>query len=174
MIQNLSKSLSRKIRGRWVYEKIQPQLIDLRKTLRELKISYFQLVDMGLLIGNDYFPGIPKIGPMTAWKLINVYQTIEQVKKNMFEKYDFSKLTPNLIKAVRKIFLFPEVLRDNSGLTWRIPHEPSVINLMCEDHSLDESKVRNNLERTITNYHKTIRYSSTNLNKPRIVQKSLF
>ncbi|MBY9018890.1 MAG: hypothetical protein KGD66_08670 [Candidatus Lokiarchaeota archaeon] len=173
VVRNLSKSLRRKEHGKWTYQKIQPQLIELKATLKQLNISQFQLVDMGLLIGTDYFPGIKGIGPKNALKLIKLNGTIERVITAERDKYDFTRLSFEIIKKVRKIFLFPEVLEKYTDFHWELPHEESVMSLLCRDHRLDEERVRNNLEKTINNYYKTTKYSSSHLNKPRKVQKKL-
>lgn len=173
VVRDLSKSLRRKEHGKWTYTKIQPQLIELRETLKKLNISLFQLVDMGLLIGTDYFPGIKEIGPKNALKLIKLNDSIERVIDMEKDKYDFSKLSIGIIKEVRKIFLFPEVLQKYPDFHWNLPHEESVISLLCKDHRLNEERVRNNLEKTIKNYNKTINHSSSHLNPPRKIQKKL-
>jgi flap endonuclease-1 len=174
IVRNLSKSLKRKIRGRWIYEKVQPELIDLKKTLTKLRINQFQLVDMGLLIGTDYFSGIKNIGSKTAWKAIRVHKTIETVIESLKEKFDFSTIDPKIIKEVRKIFLFPDVLETYPEFHWDPPQENLTLNIMCQEHTLDEIKVKSNFERTIENYYKTIKFCSSNLNKPRRIQKTLF
>jgi len=69
-IQNLSKSLRRKVQGKWQYQKVQPVQINLYKNLKNLGITIFQLVNIGILIGTDYFPGIADIGPKKALYLI--------------------------------------------------------------------------------------------------------
>jgi len=173
IVRDLSKSLRRKEHGKWTYTKMQPQLIELNTSLKRLNISQFQLVDMGLLIGTDYFPGIKEIGPKNALKLIKLNGSIERVIFNEKNKYDFSKLSLDIIKKVRKIFLFPEVLQKYPDIHWDLPHEESVISLLCGDHRLNEERVRNNLEKTVINYNKTIKHTSSYLNKPRKAQKNL-
>lgn len=90
LLQNLSKSLRRKVQGKWKYERIIPLKINLYKNLKNLGVTIFQLVDIGLLIGTDYFPGIQGIGPKKALTLIRKYRQLEQVITN--ENYDFSTL----------------------------------------------------------------------------------
>ena len=173
VVRDLSKSLHRKEHGKWTYTKIQPELIELKATLKKLNISLFQLVDMGLLIGTDYFPGIKEIGPKNALRLIKLNGSIERVILNEKDKYDFSKLSFGIIKKVRKIFLFPEVLQKYPDFHWDLTHEESVISLLCGDHRLNEGRVRNNLEKTVINYNKTIKHTSSHLNEPRKIQKKL-
>ncbi len=173
VVRDLSKSLRRKEHGKWTYTKIQPQLIELKSFLKTLNISQFQLVDMGLLIGTDYFPGIKEIGPKNALRLIKLKGTIERVIAVERNKYDFSKLSTGIIKEVRKIFLFPEVLIKYPDFHWNMPHEERILSLLCRDHRLNEERVRNNLEKTITHYNETIKHSCSYLNEPRIIQKKL-
>ena len=101
MIQNLSKTLRRKIKGNWKYIKLNLLLINLSKTLNRLKIDQFQLIDIGILIGNDYFPGIKGIGAKLAFNLIKKYGRIENVIENEKNNYDFNKLTFNLLQKIR-------------------------------------------------------------------------
>ncbi|MBA7536999.1 hypothetical protein ES705_29265 [subsurface metagenome] len=108
-IQNLSKSLRRKVQGRWKYQKIVPIVINLKENLKRLGIDQFQLVDVGILIGNDYFPGIRKIGPKHAYRFVKNHKSLEKVIRQEKNNYDFSSLSRDLIAKVRKIFLLPEV-----------------------------------------------------------------
>jgi len=98
VIQNISKSLRRKIQGRWQYQKIQPVKIDLRKNLKNLGITIFQLVDIGIFIGTDYFSGIKDIGPKKALQLIRKYITLENILVKEEENYEFHELTSDIIK----------------------------------------------------------------------------
>ena len=129
---------------------------------------------MALLIGTDYFSGIKDIGPKTAWKAIREHKTVESVIRNLIDKFDFSRLTPELIKEVRKIFLFPDVVKVYPEFHWGPPVETLVIQLMCQDHSLNLEKVKNNVEKATANYYKAIKFCSQNLNKPRSSQTTLF
>jgi hypothetical protein len=105
--------------------------------------------------------------------LIKLNGSIERVIVDEKDKYDFSKLSVDIIKKVRKIFLFPEVLQKYPDFHWELPHEESVMSLLCRDHRLNEERVRNNLEKTILNYNKTINHASSHLNEPRTIQKKL-
>lgn len=88
VIQNLSKSLRRKVQGKWQYHKVHPVQIDLQKNLRNLSISLFQLIDIGILIVIDYIPSIHGIGPKRALNLIRKYHThalMNHLIKNQLE-----------------------------------------------------------------------------------------
>jgi len=68
--------------------------------LNALQLSYQQFIDFCILCGNDYNDNIPKVGPMTALKLLHQHATIEQLP----EKYDTSVLR---FAQSREIFTFP-------------------------------------------------------------------
>ncbi|MCK4687356.1 MAG: hypothetical protein KAT66_04455, partial [Candidatus Lokiarchaeota archaeon] len=171
--QNLSKSLRRKVQGKWKYQKIIPLKIDLEKNLRNLGITIFQLVDVGLLVGTDYFPGIQGIGPKKALTLVREHKQIEQVITNENQNYDFGKLAPDRIKKVRKIFLFPIVNENIEKITWNPPDKSNVISQLCEKHFLNQERVRNNLDKFGKNYENCRNFFLYDKKQPRSVQLTL-
>jgi len=62
VLQNITKSLKRKVQNKWMYQKTIPICIDLEKNLKALNLTFFQLIDLSILIGTDFFPGIMGIG----------------------------------------------------------------------------------------------------------------
>ncbi|MFW9988858.1 MAG: hypothetical protein ACFFC3_09405 [Candidatus Odinarchaeota archaeon] len=173
VIQNLSKSLRRKIQGRWQYQKIQPVKINLNKTLENLKITLFQLVDLGILMGTDYFPGIKNIGPKKALTLIRKYNTIEQVIMNERHNYDFQTLTPELIRKVRKLFLIPEVIEDINDVVWTAPNKAGIYSLLCKEHNLNRERVKTTIIKLEKNYENCRQYFLFNKGKTRSRQITL-
>lgn len=172
-IQNFSKSLKRKVQGRWKYQKVVPLVIDLKENLKRLEIDQFQLVDIGILIGNDYFPGIRKIGPKHAYKFINKHKNLENAIYQEKKNYDFSSLTQELIAKVRKIFLLPDVLSQYPSLNWNFPNEQQTLSLLCEEHYLNRERVQKNLAKLLANFDKCRDYFETQKANPRTVQKTL-
>jgi flap endonuclease-1 len=165
--------MRRKVQGKWKYEKIVPLEIDLQKNLKKLEISQFQLVDLSLLIGTDYFPGIKGIGPMKALKYVKKYKQIEEVVLHLGEKYDIENLTPEIIRKVRKIFLFPEVNTSIKEYYWNLPNQPRVLKLLCKNHYLNKERVTTNLQKFISNYHKCRDFFLKLQNKSSLIQLTL-
>lgn len=157
-IQNLSKSRVRKINKVWQYSKIPIILIKLNENLKNWGVDIFQLVDMVMLIGTDYNNGIKGIGPKLALRLIKKFGNIESVIINNRKKYDFSALNEEIIGEVRKIFLFPEVLNKISKINWKVPQIEKISEFLCEDHTLNSQRVKNNTEILISNYKKCVFY----------------
>ncbi|KKM96158.1 hypothetical protein LCGC14_1180930 [marine sediment metagenome] len=106
------------------------------------------------MIGTDYFPGVTQIGPKKGLKFIKQYRTIENVILAEKENYDFSQLTSDIIKQVRKIFLFPEVNEKETNFFWSPPHKTQILSLLCEKHFLNKKRVSNNLDKLEVSYEK--------------------
>ena len=173
LIQNLSKSLRRKVQGRWVYHKVSPLLIELEAVLQRLHLDQFQLVDLAILIGTDYNQGVQKIGPKTALEFIKKYDHLENVISHKSSQFEFSHLTPELLIKIRKIFHTPEILNAVQDFYWDPPQMEKIIELLCEDHTLNKEKVENNIKKTIENYFECRKYFENMKTRPKIVQKTL-
>lgn len=104
LVRNFTNSGRRKLPNRNTTIEIEPEIIDLEKTLSELGITREQLVDVGILIGTDFNPnGFERIGPKTALKAIKEYGKLEAVPQiqEKLEEIDY--------KQIRQIFLEPKV-----------------------------------------------------------------
>lgn len=172
-VRNLSKSLKRKVHGRWTYQKITPVQIDLKKSLKSLGINQFQLVDAAILIGTDYFPGIKKVGPKHAHKFALKYKSLETVIQEEKNNYDFSSLTSDIISKVRKIFLLPEVIKNYQNIRWDYPNELKTLSLLCEEHHLNSERVKTNFDKFSTHFDACRKYFEKNKNSHRTVQNTL-
>jgi flap endonuclease-1 len=62
--------------------KNQFEIIILETILNSLEINYFEFIDFCILCGCDYTSKIPKIGPVTALRIIKEHRTIENFIEN--------------------------------------------------------------------------------------------
>jgi flap endonuclease-1 len=146
LIRNFAISRSRKVKDTTVTLDIE--YVSLSKFLKSLEITREQLVEMGLLIGTDFFPGIKGIGQKTALDLIKKYNSLENIlKSNVKVANKDIILDPELVEHVKNIFLNPDVKRD-----YILP-KPKKINferieeLLIEQHNFSKQRVNNALER---------------------------
>ena len=172
LIRNLSKSRKRKIQNRWQTMKVNVEKIDLRENLKSWGVDIFQLVDMAILIGNDFNQGVRGIGPKNALNLIRQHGNVESVVKRNRDKYDFTGLNKTLIDEVREIFLFPEVITKHSDFNWNYPKIDKLTEFLCEDHHLNKKRVEDNAVKLEYNYKRCINYFAKNKNKSNL-QKGL-
>ncbi len=74
MIRNLMAHGTRRF-GRVIHA----QRVELATLLETHQLTQAQLVDLGIMVGTDFHPGIRGIGPKTGLKLIKEYGTVEAV-----------------------------------------------------------------------------------------------
>lgn len=146
LIRNFAVSRSRKVRDTTVTLDIE--YVSLSKFLKHLGINREQLVDMGILIGTDFFPGVRGIGQKTALDLIKKHGSIENILKQEVKVGGKDILLDmSLVEQTRVIFLTPDVLKD-----YLMP-KPKKINferieeLLIEQHNFSKQRVENALDR---------------------------
>jgi len=124
------------------------EYVSLNKFLGNLGITREQLIEMAILIGTDFFPGIKGIGQKTALDLIKKYDTLENIMKNDVKvggKEIF--IDVDIAAQIKDIFLNPDVKKD-----YQVP-KPKRIDfekledLLIEEHNFSRQRVENALER---------------------------
>lgn len=86
LLRNVTITGRRKIPGRDQYREVKTELIRLEEFLETLEITREQLVDMAILIGTDFNPGIKGIGPKKGLALIKKHGTAEKVLAHLNEE----------------------------------------------------------------------------------------
>jgi flap endonuclease-1 len=119
---------------------ITPELIDLPRMLDELGISRAQLVDLGLLIGTDFHPGIKGIGPKKALALVTRHGAIDQMPSEIRDAFG-----PDLDR-LRQIYLAPEVSDDYRVESGRCDVD-GVVRFLCDEHAFGSDRVVAALDR---------------------------
>jgi flap endonuclease-1 len=146
LVRNFAISRSRKVKDTTITLDIE--YISLSKFLKTFGITREQLIEMGILIGTDFFPGIKGIGQKIALDLIKKYDSLENVIKNRVViggkeiQIDFE-----LINHVKNIFLEPNIKRD-----YQIPKQKGIEyekleELLIEQHNFSTQRVENALDR---------------------------
>ena len=144
MVKNLTISGKRKKPGAIAYEEVIPEVIELKKVLKELNISQDQLIVLGILVGTDYnIGGIKGIGPKKALKLIqehgNDYDKIFKTVK-WKEHFDFEwKGVFNLIKNMK--------ITNTYKLEWKSIDKEKLIKILVKEHDFSKERVEKSLDR---------------------------
>ena len=94
MIRNLTSHGTKKF-GRM----ISAERIVLTELLEEHGITQAQLVDLGIMVGTDFHPGIRGIGPKTGLKLIKEHGSIEAICEAK------EKELPDRLDEIRELFM---------------------------------------------------------------------
>ena len=146
LIRNFAISRSKKVKDTTVTLDIE--YISLSKFLSNLGITREQLVEMGILIGTDFFPGIKGIGQKTALDLMKKYGSIENILKNKVkvggkEVY----LDLKLADHIKNIFLNPDIKKDYHLPKAKKINFENLEELLIEQHNFSKQRVENALDR---------------------------
>ncbi len=140
LLRNVTIS-GRRRRGKAIIE-VQPEIVELQKTLTQCQITYEQLIDVGIIIGTDFNPdGVKGIGPKKALKLIKRYSTLDKALPHI-EKVSFVDKIPE----IREIFLHPKVT-DDYKIEWKEPNEQSLLDFLCGQKDFGEERIKKAIER---------------------------
>ncbi|MBN2155467.1 MAG: hypothetical protein JW776_05455 [Candidatus Lokiarchaeota archaeon] len=121
-------------------------LYDPQEIYDTYRINRFQLVDLSILIGNDYTPGIKGIGPKKGIELLHKHRNLEQLPNKIREKIP---LNVSDIGIIRSLFLIPNVLTTIPELSFTYPNRGGILELMTVDHSLHRDRVSKGIKRLL-------------------------
>ncbi len=137
LVRNVTVSRRRRVPRRNTYVEVFPEVMKLGSVLKELEITREQLIDLAILVGTDFNPGVKGVGPKTALKLIKKHGCLEDViptLKTIECVADY--------KEIRDVFLNPDVT-DDYNLKWNTPNSKGVVDFLCRERDFSEDRVRN-------------------------------
>ncbi len=140
LVRNLTITGRRKLPGKDVYIKVDPELVVVSEVLNRLEITRSQLIDIGILIGTDYNEGVRGVGAKIALNLIREYETLERI----IEVKGF-EIEPS-IDQIRDVYLEPKVT-DNYTIRWKPADGGKVIARLCDEHDFSYERVKKALDR---------------------------
>ncbi|MBN1322865.1 MAG: flap endonuclease-1 [Methanotrichaceae archaeon] len=134
VVRNLALTGRRKLPRKKVYVDVNPEVIVLQEVLERLGIDRVQLVEIGIMCGTDYNPGLPRVGPKTALKLIKEHGDLESVLSARGESLEN-------FEEIRDLFLHPPTTDDYS-LRMRTPRSDEIVSFLCDERDFSEERVR--------------------------------
>jgi flap endonuclease-1 len=139
----VDKNLKRKdIVSIFTYEKI----------LSDLEISEDKFIEFCILCGCDYCPSVPKVGNITALKLIKKHKDINDIVKNT--SYDFPEGYLDTFKAAKEnFFIFKDNINsDDIKLVTSEVNIDELRNFLVNDIEMSDKRVQNSLKKFHNNY----------------------
>ena len=130
--------------------------MNLDEILRKLDITYYEFVDLCILLGTKKCRSITGMGGKSAYKFIQQCSTIE----NILDKIVRGQKRFNLPKdydylGQRKLFLEPAVESvEGLELVWKMPDEDSLKQFLIADKGFSATRVEGGLKTIFTRYHK--------------------
>lgn len=114
--------------------KVSPEIIDLQENLAALGLSREQLIDVAILVGTDFFPGVRGFGPKTAVKRIREWGSLRGAAAEIRSQL------PENVEEIREFFLQPPV-EPNVDLRSRPPQDNKVLQFLCEERGFTRSRI---------------------------------
>lgn len=151
LLRHLTVGGRRKLPGKQVWVDTTPERIELAEALRALELDRAGLVDVALLVGTDFHPGIKGIGPKKAVQLVKANGGLEPILERLATDPDSagSAVERAILEqhealmdrdAIRQIFLRPEHV-DVPELTLSRPDGDTVRQLMVDEMGFDKARV---------------------------------
>jgi flap endonuclease-1 len=126
--------------SRGVSRPITPELIETEAMLAAHGLTRAQLVDLAILVGTDFHPGVHGIGPKKALRLIQKHGSLDDLPVELREALGTT------YPEIRALYLAPEVTSDYD-LEWREPDEAGLVAFLCGERAFDPARVERAVER---------------------------
>jgi len=134
LVRNLTVSGKRKIRGRQIT--VSPERIVLADTLAGLHLTREQLIEIAILIGTDFNPGVAGVGAKTGLKIVQKGEFAQKLKE---KQPDFDPA------PVMDMFLHPPVT-DEYSLAAGHPNPEGIKKMLCDGYDFSEERVNKAME----------------------------
>ena len=133
-LRNLTVSGRRKIQGRTI--QVQPEVITLKNLLSGLSLTREELIQVAILIGTDFNPGVPGIGAKRGLKAVKGGEFEKTLHQAPHSDIDYDE--------VMAFFLHPPVT-DEYNLLWKPLNAETVRAFLCEDYEFSDEKIMRTL-----------------------------
>ena len=134
LVRNLTVSGKRKIRGRQIT--VSPERIVLADTLAGLHLTREQLIEIGILVGTDFNPGIAGVGAKTGLKIVQKGEFTAKIRE---KEPDFDPA------PVMEMFLHPPVT-DEYSLAAGHPDPEGIRKMLCDGYDFSPERVEKAME----------------------------
>jgi flap endonuclease-1 len=134
LVRNLTVSGKRKVRGRQIT--VAPERIILADTLAGLHLTREQLIEIGILVGTDFNPGVEGVGAKTGLKIVQKGGFMQKLKE---KQPDFDPA------PVMEMFLHPPVT-DEYSLAAGNPDPEGIRKMLCDGYDFSEDRINKAME----------------------------
>jgi flap endonuclease-1 len=140
LFRNIGMTGKRKVAGKNFYVDVKPQHIELEKVLGQLNISREKLIWLGLLVGTDFSEKFPRIGPKTALKLVQKFDSFEEIVAETKHEPEFD------YKEIVNVFMNPVSAEVNPKiLEPAVPNKEKLMEFLVERHDFSKDRVETTL-----------------------------
>jgi len=134
LVRNLNIVGKRKLPRQGVYIDVKPELIELKKVLKELGINRKQLIILGMLVGTDFNPGIKGYGPKRALELVKKEKTLDKVLDKIEWEHDVGA------EDVYEFFLNPDV-EEKVNIEFKPIQPDKILKFLVDEHEFSHDRI---------------------------------
>ena len=126
-------------------------ILDYNKIIEDFNITQEQFIEFCILCGCDYCDSVPKIGNITALKLIKTHGNIENIMNNTKHKYSYPENYLELFNKSKGIF---QMWKDQININEIDVHKSqknmsSLLQFLVGEIEMNEKKVQNGIKKII-------------------------
>ena len=130
-------------------------IFDYNKLITDIELTHEQFLDFCILCGCDYCPVVPKIGNVTAMKLIKAHGNIETIINETSSKYEFPENYLSIFNAGKenfKIFM-DKITVSEIDIKTSQRDIGALTTFLITDIEMNEKRVQNSLKKFHNNYN---------------------
>ena len=130
-------------------------IFDYTKLINDIELSHEQFLDFCILCGCDYCPVVPRIGEVTAMKLIKTHGNIEEIIEKTKTKYTFPENYIDIFNDAKKNFkIFTDNIKvEDIDIKNSIRNIDGLTTFLIEEVEMNEKRVQNSLKKFHNNYN---------------------
>ena len=123
------------------------------KMIEDLEITHDQFVDFCIFCGCDYCDSVPKVGNITALKLIKKFKNIESIMENT--KYEYPENYIEKVKSSREIFMMwkDKINVDEINIHKSQKNVSELLQFLVKDIEMNQTKVENGIKKTMNRFN---------------------
>ncbi|MEI8364213.1 MAG: hypothetical protein WCF78_02045 [archaeon] len=142
LLKNVAVSGKKKIPHKNVYVEVNPEIIHAECIYTKLNLTYDKLLWLSLLIGTDFNEKVEGIGPQTAYKLVQKYNSFEEIEAYLKEK---GKSVPFNYKEIEDIFRNPNITT-SPEIKKGVFSRDAIENILINKAGSSSDRVKNQLD----------------------------
>ena len=130
-------------------------IFDYNKLMNDIELTHEQFLDFCILCGCDYCPVVPKVGNVTAMKLIKTHGSIEKIIENTGTKYAYPDDYITMFNDAKKNFkiFINNIKEEEIDIKKSVRNIEGLSSFLIEEVEMNEKRVQNSLKKFHNNYN---------------------
>ncbi len=142
LVRNAALSGKRKVPGKNYSITIEPETIELEASLAKSRLTRKQLIWLGMLLGTDFNPKVPRVGVKTGLKKVAEAKSVNE----LFGSFEYAEAFD--YAEVEQLFLNPPFNPDYR-LDLQSPDPNGLLHFLVDEHDFSLDRVKATLDKLL-------------------------